>query len=330
MAQEIDIGGTRYIASKIAATRTGYTQDYIGQLARGGLIEAKRVSGMWYILEESLRNYKEKADLFVPQPPQMPHSKQEADVSVSFDGKDYISAHRAAKITGYNQDYIGQLARAGTILSRQVGNRWYVDRESLLSHQKEKESLLAELQSKSVGILRQPIAEPVSTPIDQSVEPLTHFNYVQESAFIPDASRNDDSTSTPPSVSPDPEEEIIQKESSEAEVSIPIRVMSNTFTTYEKEPETYSYIHKDVGEDAPKSLKRQYILGISTFVILAALGTIMYMGSAAGLIDVRSTISALKNTQNIPYIDFNEKNVSNTAEKIVRTLFGKELIYTRP
>src|SRR3990167_8328737 len=62
----------------------------------------------------------------------------DADSLVSFDGKDHISASRAAKITGYHPDYVGQLARSGAIISRQVGNRWYVDRAALLSHKKEK------------------------------------------------------------------------------------------------------------------------------------------------------------------------------------------------
>ena len=73
---------------------------------------------------------------------------------VSFDGKDYISASRAAKITSYNQDYVGQLARSGKILSRQIGNRWYIEREGLLAHKKEKDGLLGSVQAESVGLVR--------------------------------------------------------------------------------------------------------------------------------------------------------------------------------
>ena len=74
MAQEIDLGGTIYVSSKRAAEITGYTQDYIGQLARAGSITAQRVSGLWYVVEESLRNYKSKADEFKPTPPP-PHTR---------------------------------------------------------------------------------------------------------------------------------------------------------------------------------------------------------------------------------------------------------------
>jgi hypothetical protein len=55
-------------------------------------------------------------------------------------------------LTGYHQDYIGQLARSGKIMSRQVGNRWYVDKSALVAHQEEKNALLAAVQTQSVGI----------------------------------------------------------------------------------------------------------------------------------------------------------------------------------
>jgi hypothetical protein len=77
---------------------------------------------------------------------------KEGDVSIAFDGKEYISARRASEYTGYNQDYVGQLARSGKILSRQVGNRWYVDHAGILKHKEEKDSLLAGVQSRSLGI----------------------------------------------------------------------------------------------------------------------------------------------------------------------------------
>lgn len=150
----IMLGELKYLSSKEAAEVTGYTQDYVGQLARGGQIEAKRVSGMWYVNEESLKAYKAKADEFVPTPPQSVLPRHNAETSVSFDGKDYVSTSRASKLTGYNQDYVGQLARSGEILSRQVGNRWYVDRESLLAHKKEKDALLAAVQVESVGLAK--------------------------------------------------------------------------------------------------------------------------------------------------------------------------------
>lgn len=51
-----------------------------------------------------------------------------------FDGKKYISSSRAAKISGYVNDYIGQLCRDGKLDARMVGRSWYVGLESLIEH----------------------------------------------------------------------------------------------------------------------------------------------------------------------------------------------------
>ena len=151
MSDELFISGKTYISSKQAALTSGYAQDYIGQLARGGLIDSQRVGGLWYVHLSSLTGYKANARDSRPLPPlQVPAHDPES--IVSFDGKDYVSANRAAKITSYNQDYIGQLARSGKILSRQIGNRWYVERSALLMHKKEKDGLLAAVQRESVGL----------------------------------------------------------------------------------------------------------------------------------------------------------------------------------
>jgi hypothetical protein len=153
MSDELLIAGKTFVTSKHAALVTGYAQDYIGQLSRGGLIDAQRVGGLWYVQLDSLRGYKSTASEFKPQQPTaVPVSDPET--VVSFDGQDYISASRAAKITGYNQDYIGQLARTGKILSRQIGNRWYVERSGLLAHKSEKDRLLGAVQAESVGLAR--------------------------------------------------------------------------------------------------------------------------------------------------------------------------------
>ncbi len=51
-----------------------------------------------------------------------------------FDGKKYISSSRAAKISGYVNDYIEQLCRDGKVEARRVGRSWYISFESLLLH----------------------------------------------------------------------------------------------------------------------------------------------------------------------------------------------------
>jgi len=147
--ERLVIEGKNYISSKRAAELMGYTQDYIGQLARGGKISAERVSGIWYVNEDefiglskknklSSKNVEEKKDFVVDSTyvnkdektnkintqgqPQIKKDKN----NITLDGVDYISSKRAAEIMGYTQDYVGQLCRAKKIESRQIGRGWYI------------------------------------------------------------------------------------------------------------------------------------------------------------------------------------------------------------
>lgn len=174
MSDTVSISGKEYISSKRAAELSGYAQDYIGQLARKALIDAQRIGGLWYVSLESLYGYKRVAEEFKPLPPRYTPSN-DPETLLSFDGKDYMSASRAASITGYNQDYVGQLARSGKVLSRQVGNRWYVEREGILEHKKEKDALLAAVQAESVGLQR---PQPIEDRRIAASEP--YFNYVKD------------------------------------------------------------------------------------------------------------------------------------------------------
>jgi hypothetical protein len=46
---ELILDGKKYVSSKDAAKKTGYTPDYIGQLCREGYVEAKKVGRSWYV-----------------------------------------------------------------------------------------------------------------------------------------------------------------------------------------------------------------------------------------------------------------------------------------
>jgi hypothetical protein len=52
------------------------------------------------------------------------------------DGKEYISAVRAAKKIGYASDYMGQLCRSGRVAGTLIGKTWYVDYQSILEHRR--------------------------------------------------------------------------------------------------------------------------------------------------------------------------------------------------
>jgi hypothetical protein len=48
--------------------------------------------------------------------------------------KKYVSSKRAAQITGYAKDYIGQLCREGRVPARLVGRSWYVLESAIQDH----------------------------------------------------------------------------------------------------------------------------------------------------------------------------------------------------
>jgi hypothetical protein len=155
MASEIEVNNKKYVASKIAAKESGYTQDYIGQLARAGEIRAERSGGLWYVDMDSVGAHKVNAAKNVSKPPRANTGTHKADSVVTFDGKEYVSSRRGAKITGYNQDYVTQLARSEKISSRQIGNRWYVSKNELTANKKHNDALLASVQSESVGFKKE-------------------------------------------------------------------------------------------------------------------------------------------------------------------------------
>src|SRR6266566_2923372 len=53
-----------------------------------------------------------------------------------FDNKKYISAKDAGTLTGYSNDYIGQLCRADKLECKRIGRVWYVSEESILDYEK--------------------------------------------------------------------------------------------------------------------------------------------------------------------------------------------------
>ena len=53
---------------------------------------------------------------------------------ITIDEKKYISSKRAAKITGYAKDYVGQLCREGRVPARLIGRNWYVLESAIQDH----------------------------------------------------------------------------------------------------------------------------------------------------------------------------------------------------
>jgi hypothetical protein len=66
---------------------------------------------------------------------------------LNFEGKKFISSKRAGILTGYTNDYIGQLCRAGKVNAKTVGRGWYVEEVSILKHKNENQKIQAQNSS---------------------------------------------------------------------------------------------------------------------------------------------------------------------------------------
>lgn len=58
--------------------------------------------------------------------------------TLQIDGITYQKVSSAARDTGYTSDYVGQLCRAGKINAKLVGRTWYVEKDAIGGHKREK------------------------------------------------------------------------------------------------------------------------------------------------------------------------------------------------
>ena len=84
--------------------------------------------------------------------------------SLEFDGQTYISTKRAAEITGYAKDYVGQLCREGRVTARFVGRSWYVSESSIKEHRFGTEEVVEE------EVTTAPEAEEVIEEPEEEIE----------------------------------------------------------------------------------------------------------------------------------------------------------------
>lgn len=289
MTDMVQFNGVEYISSKKASELSGYTQDYIGQLARAGKIDVRRVAGLWYVRYESLEAYKLESDS-VNQVSPVREVETHPTSLVFFDGKEYISASEAAKTTGYHQDYVGQLARGGKIPARQVGTRWYVGRTGILEHKRQKDEMLGAVQVSSVGLgyKKEVIAD----------------NQVPVSRYFPDSSDLLPSLVTPkePVSVHTP-----QVANSVGRVQLPIRVIA---------PKNEKVLSS---RKSKKLVKYRYIAPIATVIIIFSLGVYTFENDAV-LTDsfkkdnVGSSMVASVAAETSSFLDYLEKIL--TTERV--------------
>ncbi len=140
MKHSVIFQGKKYISSKRASKVSDYSSDYIGQLCRAGKLEGKMFGHTWFVTEESLfahqaisasaESFKNRALNF--KKPAASKTGPEDDSSADEIGR--ISARRAAEISGYSADYVGQLCRSGKLDAKMIGHTWFVTEQSVFAH----------------------------------------------------------------------------------------------------------------------------------------------------------------------------------------------------
>jgi len=127
--------------------------------------------------------------------------------TIILDGKNFISSRRAASLTGYTKDYIGQLSRASKIVARLVGRNWYIDEESLMAHKEEgrrsKQEIDTERQKRQERLMKELSVKqyPVSS---FSVEPDARPNIPTLTKVVSEEERTTRDESIPISIKRDP------------------------------------------------------------------------------------------------------------------------------
>lgn len=333
---EVVLDGKTYVASKAAATACGYTQDYVGQLCRGGHIDARRVSGHWYINLDSIKEYKAKAETFKPEPPKFTPDPN-AESSIEIEGKEYISAAKAAKITTYAQDYVGQLARASKIPSKQIGGRWYVEKEALLSHKSEKDALLAAVQAESVGLKKPEFNDqnglyvsqihlPTPLTIHRTAQPLLSYSpddrdLIPLQKTIDEAAEDDHIVAIA--------EQNVHPQINEDKVAIPINVVKPVQPPFYEE-------RKVVARNNPslpsKNLADTRVLVPRKTIYIAKIAApvfVLILIVVAGLYGFSSVNSSGVITSNQSSLSASAAASIQSLGDFIESILGNELIYTR-
>lgn len=100
--------------------------------------------------------------------------------------KKYVSSKRAAKVTGYAKDYVGQLCREGRVPARLVGRAWYVLESAIQDHRFGEQNVQHDMHTDAVGPGdRAEWESPRYEAADASVLPFAQNAYDVEPADAP-------------------------------------------------------------------------------------------------------------------------------------------------
>ena len=177
--------GKKYISSKRASKVSDYSSDYIGQLCRAGKLDGKMFGHTWFVTEDSLvahqtisasaESYKNRALNFK----RAALVKGSAEDDSSADAVGRVSARRAAEISGYSADYVGQLCRSGRLDAKMIGHTWFVTEASVFSHMRKIEQEQREAEFRKLSR-----ASSTSAAVTSKTKIVSPYQTVSRSSIV--------------------------------------------------------------------------------------------------------------------------------------------------
>jgi len=186
---------------------------------------------------------------------------------ITIGDKVYVSSKRAAKITGYAKDYVGQLCREGRVEARLVGRNWYVLESAIREHRfgaKEEEPEEAPVveEQTPISTWKQPeyVAEapryvPEFAPKPQQeasagIPAIEDMQSAWREWFEGRQQAPEPIEETPEASVPEPEETVVEEQ--EEEIVLISRISEPAEASAEEEVEIRrSYTSRRVAEQAP-------------------------------------------------------------------------------
>jgi hypothetical protein len=117
-----------------ASQLTGFSRHHLERLIKVGVLKTKDKDGVLMLDVSSLEHYSQKRAEKSHKKVELEQSTDEESIVMA--GVKYVSLNRAARLSGYTQEYIHTIAREGTIETKQFGERQYISIESLFAHRR--------------------------------------------------------------------------------------------------------------------------------------------------------------------------------------------------
>ncbi|OGG61642.1 hypothetical protein A3C87_04140 [Candidatus Kaiserbacteria bacterium RIFCSPHIGHO2_02_FULL_49_34] len=167
---------------------------------------------------------------------------------LTINGKQFVKASNVAKEFGYAPDYVGQLARSGAVQAQRVGRAWYVDRDEVAAHKKEKRRSVA--ARARAGLVERVRVVEHAQETARSVPKISYHD--DDAPLMPKITRHEHSV---PNVAIEPvQEQVTENVDEELDDEIITDTVPESIeedTVDESQEESYRVPIRQIGENVP-------------------------------------------------------------------------------